>query len=147
MTGERMKDLGVILADRPGSLADLGQALGAAGVSLEGGGVFTHDGIADAHFLVDDGPRGRRALEEAGIRPVRVSEVVKLKLDQEVPGQLGLFTRSVADAGINILVLYSDHEHNLVLVVDPAQHAECARIARDWDTARARRRQDPDQSG
>ena len=33
-----LRDLEVHLPHRPGALADLGQALGAAGVSLEGGG-------------------------------------------------------------------------------------------------------------
>ncbi|WP_197995976.1 ACT domain-containing protein [Streptomyces buecherae] len=50
------RDLEVCLPDRPGALADLGQALGAAGVSLEGGGVFARAGRAVAHYLVDDGP-------------------------------------------------------------------------------------------
>ena len=33
-----MKDLTIALDDRPGALADLGTALGRAGVSIEGGG-------------------------------------------------------------------------------------------------------------
>ena len=33
-----MKDLTVALEDRPGALADFGEALGRAGVSVEGGG-------------------------------------------------------------------------------------------------------------
>ena len=32
-----MKDLAIILEDRPGALADMGEALGRAGVSVEGG--------------------------------------------------------------------------------------------------------------
>jgi hypothetical protein len=35
-----------------------------------------------------------------------------------VPGQLGLLTRRMAEAGVNIEVLYSDHDHQLILVVD-----------------------------
>jgi len=73
---ESFRDLTVLLADRPGSLAEFGHILGQAGVSLEGGGVFTHHGVAIAHFLVDDGARGRAALEARGIGPVTVSEVV-----------------------------------------------------------------------
>ena len=122
----------MLLADRPGSLAELGEVLGAAGVSLEGGGVFTHRGEAIAHFLVDDAERGRAALDAAGIGPVTIHAVVTTRLDQEVPGQLGAFARAVADAGISILVQYSDHDHRLVLVVPPGQLTECRRIAAGW---------------
>ena len=127
-----MKDLEVLLADRPGSLAHLGEVLGAAGVSLEGGGVFTHRGEAIAHFLVDDAERGRAALDAAGIGPVTIHDVVTTRLHQEVPGQLGAFARAVAQAGISILVQYSDHDHRLVLVVPPGQLTECRRIAAGW---------------
>lgn len=133
-----MKDLEVLLADRPGSLAELGRILGAAGVSLEGGGVFTHRGEAIAHFLVDHAERGRAALEAAGVGPVTVHDVVTTRLDQDVPGQLGAFAGEVARAGISILVQYSDHDHRLVLVVAPGQLAECRRVADGW-SARPRR--------
>ena len=122
----------MLLADRPGSLAELGQVLGEAGVSLEGGGVFTHRQEAIAHFLVDDAERGRSALEAAGIGPVTIHDVVTARLDQGVPGQLGAFARAVAEAGINILVQYSDHDHRLVLVVPPGRLADCRRIADGW---------------
>jgi hypothetical protein len=46
-----MHDVEVALPDRPGALAELGEALGAAGIPLEGGGVFTHQGVGVAHFL------------------------------------------------------------------------------------------------
>jgi hypothetical protein len=35
-----------------------------------------------------------------------------------VPGQLGKITRRMFEAGVNIEVLYSDHDHQLTLVVD-----------------------------
>jgi hypothetical protein len=35
-----------------------------------------------------------------------------------VPGQLGKITRRMAEAAVNIEVLYSDHDHRLILVVD-----------------------------
>lgn len=115
-----MRDLGFRLAHRPGALAAMGEALGAAGVSIEGGGVFLAAGEGHAHFLVaaSDAPRAVAALEGIGVGPVEVREVVVLTLDQERPGQLGLAARRMADAGIGIEVQYSDHAHRLVLVVD-----------------------------
>ena len=40
------------------------------------------------------------------------------RLRQDVPGQLGKLTRRMAEAGVNIEVLYSDHANQLILVVD-----------------------------
>jgi hypothetical protein len=126
------QDVEVWLDDRPGALADLGEALGAAGVSLEGGGVFAHAGVGVAHFLVADGARAREALVDAGIGPVVVSDVVLLTLDQGTPGQLGQVARRMADAGVDLRVQYSDHDHRLVLVVAPNQRAACLEVAEAW---------------
>ena len=113
-----MQDLEIDLDDRPGALAAMGAALGAAGISIEGGGAFVANGCGLGHFLFSDGQAARNALEAAGIRVRRINEVVLQRLDQQTPGQLGMLTRRMAEAGVNIEVLYSDHDHQLVLVVD-----------------------------
>lgn len=113
-----MKDLTIALENRPGALAEMGEALGKAGVSVEGGGAFVVDGAGIAHFLVEDATSARRALEAAGIRVVAERDVLVQRLKQDVPGQLGALTRRMATAGVNIEVLYSDHQHQLILVVD-----------------------------
>ncbi len=113
-----MHDLAIALENRPGALAELGEALGRAGVSLEGGGAWVVGGVGIAHFLVEDGTAARKALEAAGIRVLEEREVLVQRLKQDVPGQLGLLTRRMAEAGVNIEVLYSDHDHQLILVVD-----------------------------
>jgi hypothetical protein len=108
-----MKDLAIALENRPGALAEMGEALGAAGVSIEGGGVW--NGVA--HFLFHDAAAARAALEAAGIRVIAENEVMILRLKQDEPGQLGKAARKLADEGVNIEVQYSDHDHNLILVV------------------------------
>lgn len=113
-----MKDLTIALENRPGALAEMGDALGRAGVSIEGGGAFVSDGQGVAHFLFADGGAARNALEAAGIRVVAEREVLVQRLNQAQPGQLGKITRRMAEAGVNIEVLYSDHDHQLILVVD-----------------------------
>jgi hypothetical protein len=130
-----MQDLEIELDDHPGALADMGAALGAAGVSIEGGGAFVVDGRGVAQFLFADGEAARRALEANGIRVRKVNEVVVQRLDQQAPGQLGLLTRRMADAGVNIEVLYSDHDHQLVLVVDDVTKGRD--VARQWSRERA----------
>ena len=113
-----MKDLAIILENRPGALADMGEAFGRAGVSVEGGGAWVVHGEGVAHFLVVDGTAARQALEAAGIRVLAEREVIVQRLHQGEPGQLGKLSRRMAQAGVNIEVLYSDHDHQLILVVD-----------------------------
>jgi len=96
----------------------MGDALGRAGVSIEGGGAWVVDGKGAAHFLFEDGEAARRALEAGGIRVLAVRDVLVQRLNQGQPGQLGKITRRMAEAGVNIEVPYSDHDHQLILVVD-----------------------------
>lgn len=46
-----MRDRAVALDGRPGALADVGEALGRAAVSVEGRGAWVMDGRGVAHFL------------------------------------------------------------------------------------------------
>jgi hypothetical protein len=125
-----MHDVEILLDDRPGSLAELGEALGNAGLSIEGGGAFVSDGRGVGHFLFEDGHVAWRVLEAAGLRANIVREVVALKLRQGEPGQLGKLCRRMAMAGVNIVVQYSDHANRLILVVDDLESA--ARVASEW---------------
>jgi hypothetical protein len=130
-----MQDLTILLEHRPGALADMGDALGRAGVSIEGGGAFAVDGQGVAHFLFHDGPAARRALEAAGIRVLGEREVLVQRLRQDEPGQLGQLTRRMAEAGVSVEVLYSDHEHRLILVVDNLEKGRSVSAA--WERERA----------
>lgn len=125
-----MKDLAIALENRPGALAEMGEALGRAGVSVEGGAAFVVRGHCVAHFLFHDATAARRALEDAGIRVLDEREVVVQRLKQDVPGQLGLLTRRMAGAGVNIDVLYSDHSNQLILVVDA--HDTARAVSEVW---------------
>lgn len=113
-----MYDLEIHLDDQPGSLSLMGRTLGDAGISIEGGGAWVVDGKGIAHFLFNDGLAARSALEAAGIRVAACREVLAQRLKQDIPGQLGILTGLMADAGVNIEVLYSDHDHQLILVID-----------------------------
>jgi hypothetical protein len=131
-----MVDLTIELEDRPGSLARLGAVLGAAGISLEGGGAWVVGGSGIAHFLVKDGAAARVALESAGITVLSTREVVMARLRQDVPGQLGDLAGRMAAEDVNIEVQYSDHDGRLVLVVDdlPRGRAVAEAWARDHDS-------------
>jgi hypothetical protein len=125
-----MKDLEILLKNEPGSLALLGETLGKNKISLEGGGVFRNGNFSIAHFLVEDGERAKSALEAVGIEVLKINEVLIQKLRQDVPGQLGMFCRSLADAGINILVQYSDHSNQLIVVVDDIEKGQL--VSEQW---------------
>lgn len=125
-----MFDLEFDLAHRPGALADLGEAMGRAGLPFEGGGVFSREGRAVAHFLFEDGEAARAAAEAEGIPVVAIHRPLIRRLKQGTPGQLGAIARALADAGVNILVQYSDHHHRLVLICDDPEAA--AEATREW---------------
>ena len=125
-----MKDIEILLENKPGTLALMGETLGKNKISLEGGGVFGNSEFSIAHFLVDDAEKAREVLEKAGIKVVKINEVIIQKLRQDVPGQLGMFCRKMADANINILVQYSDHSNRLIVVVDDQEKAR--QVSAEW---------------
>jgi hypothetical protein len=129
-----MFDLTIELEDRPGALAEMGRALGEAGVSIQGGGMWVVHGRGIAHFLVHEGAAARAALQRAGIAVLAVRPVLVLRLSQDVPGQLGALTARMAEAGVNIEAQYSDHAGQLILVVDDAQRGRS--VAESWTRER-----------
>jgi hypothetical protein len=129
-----MKDLAIRLENRPGALAEMGDALGKAGVSIEGGGGFVFDGKGIVHFLFEDTASARKALEDAGIEVLAEREVLVQRLNQEQPGQLGKISRLMAEAGLNIEVIYSDHQNQLILGVDDL--AKGRAVSEAWKNGR-----------
>src|SRR5215475_13248935 len=119
-----MKDLEIILENKPGNLALLGETLRKNNISVEGGGVFQNGHHSIAHFLVEDAEKAREELSKAGIFVVKINNVLIQKLRQDVPGQLGMFCRKLSDAGVNILVQYSDHSNQLIIVVDDSKKGQ-----------------------
>jgi hypothetical protein len=129
-----MQDVTIALENRPGALAEMGLALGQAGISIEGGGAFVVDGRGIAHFLFADGAAASNALTAAGIRVLERRDVLVQRLSQSEPGQLGNLTQRMAAAGVNIETLYSDHEHQLILVVDKIDVGR--RVSGAWEAER-----------
>ena len=130
-----MRDLTIRLENRPGALAEMGEALGRAGVSVEGGGAFLFGNVGIAHFLFADTVAARQALAEKGIEVLDDREVLVQRLNQDQPGQLGRISRMMAAAGVNIEVIYSDHQNQLILVVDDL---EKGRVVSDaWKSSQA----------
>lgn len=125
-----MQDVAILLEHRPGELARMGEALGRARISIEGGGAFLTGNKGVAHFLFHDGEAARAALEQEGLTVVAVRDVVVQRLRQDEAGQLGKLCRAMAMAGVNIEVLYSDHSNQLILVADSVEKAR--EVSAEW---------------
>ncbi|MCA6068328.1 amino acid-binding ACT domain-containing protein [Chryseobacterium sp. RG1] len=100
------------------------ETLGKNKISLEGGGVFDNGDVCIAHFLVEEADRAKEVLAKIGLNVTKINNVIIQKLRQDVPGQLGMFCRRLADADVNILVQYSDHSNQLIIVPDNFEKAK-----------------------
>src|ERR687897_1780056 len=121
-----MKDLTVTLEDRPGRLPDLGEATGRAEINIEGMCATTGGGRAQVHVLVDDPAAAREALGSAGIEVEAESDVFVIDVEDR-PGTMGEVARKVAEAGVNIGLVYVTFGGvKLVLGVDDLDRARSA---------------------
>jgi hypothetical protein len=122
------KDLTVVLQDRPGELARLGQATGEAGVNIQGMCAFTGEGRGIIHILVDDGQAAvaRQALEEASMGVADEREVLVIDVEDR-PGTLGELARSLGEASVNIELAYTTFGGvKLVIATDDLDSARAA---------------------
>ena len=117
------KDLTVVLEDRPGTIADLGEALGKAGINIDGICGIPCEGKGILHILVDDASGARRALEAAGLKVTNERDVF-LHDTEDRSGVLGEVARKIANAGVNIDLLYKATKTKLVLGVDDLEKAK-----------------------
>ncbi len=111
------KDLTVILEDRPGTLADMGEALGKAGINIDGLCGFPCEGKGVIHLLVENGAGARRALEEGGLEVSGERDVLILDIEDR-PGAFGDMARKIANAGVNVDLAYLATKTRLVIGAD-----------------------------
>lgn len=128
-----MKDLSIALEHRPGALAEMGEALARAGVSIEGGGAFVVDGSGVAHFLFDDGPNRAPGVGNGGHPGAGGTGGSRAAPGPGHPRPAGRAHPAHGRGRRNIEVLYSDHDHRLILVVDDAALGRS--VADAWERA------------
>ncbi|HET9672890.1 MAG TPA: amino acid-binding protein [Actinomycetota bacterium] len=118
-------DLTVLLDDRAGQLAHLGEALGDAGVNIEGFCATTHDGLGVVHVLVDNAMVAQNALILADIKVEGEADAAVVDLGDEAdrPGALGRVAGRVAGAGVNISIAYQGTRNRGVLVTSDNERA------------------------
>lgn len=119
-------DITVSLPNRPGTLAAAAEALGGAGINIDGACMVLCEGVGEFHILVEgDHAAARAALEAAGVDVGGEREVLVLELD-DAPGELGWAARSLADAGVNIELQYVASRTRVVIGVDDMDAARTA---------------------
>ena len=115
-------DITVELENRPGTLADLGEAAAQKGVNLDGICGFPCEGVGVIHVLVNDAATARDAFTGADIMVTGEREVLVVDIEDR-PGEMGRLARRFADAGVNIDLLYLATNTRAVLGVDDLEAA------------------------
>lgn len=116
----------VVLKDQPGQLATLGEATGQAGINLLGMCALTGEGRGVINILVEDAAAARDALEDAGMGIADSQEALVVDVEDR-PGTLGQLARELADAGVNIGLLYSTFSGvRVAIVTDDVASARAA---------------------
>ena len=123
-------DFTIILEDRPGELARVGEALGKAGVNIEGVAGAVTDDRGVLHLAVEDADGARAALDSAGVEVAREADALLFDISAyaDTPGSLGVIAHKIADAGVNIEALYLAHDNRNVLVSSDNEAARAALV-------------------
>jgi hypothetical protein len=121
-------NLTIVLRDRPGELARIGEATGEVGVNILGLAAFTGEGRGIIHLLVADEQvdRARQALAAADLGVADEREVLVVDVNDR-PGTLGELARTLGDANVNIELAYTTFGGvKLVIATDDMESARAA---------------------
>ncbi len=110
-------DLTVALFNRPGTLLRATGVLGRAGVNIDGACGYVCEGQGIFHVLVAEAERARRALMDAGFDIIAERQAVVTTVEDR-PGGAADVLRGVAEAGVNVDLLYVTVDGRLVIAGD-----------------------------
>jgi hypothetical protein len=111
------KDFTIVLENRPGKLAEVGEALGNANVNIDGVCGFHCKGSGVIHILAEDADGARKALETAGLKITKEQKVLLIGAEDH-PGELGRISRLIADARVNIDLVYLSMKGEVVVAAE-----------------------------
>jgi hypothetical protein len=120
-----LKDLTFELEEKVGTVAAAAEALGKAGVNIEGICGFVVGGKGVGHLLVEDAGNARQALQTAGARVTGEQDALVIQIDDR-PGALGKLTRKLADAGVNLNAVYLATQTRIVIGAPDVEKARAA---------------------
>lgn len=112
-------DLVIEVEDLPGALASVAAAVSDAGVNLSAATHLDSGHSTELHILVPYAEPVRHALAVThGASITREREVVVVEIDDDKPGVLADLTRSIAEHGVNLDLVYVA-THNRVVFGSP----------------------------
>jgi hypothetical protein len=98
-------DLVIDIENTPGALAEVAAAVSDAGVNLAAATCIGAGERAELHILVPHAEPVRRALAISHVAVTREREVVVVDVEDR-PGVLADLTRKIAEAGVNLDLIY-----------------------------------------
>jgi hypothetical protein len=110
-------DFALCLPTRPGTLLRVAEALGRAGINIDGACGLETAGEGILHVVVSDAELARRTLLNADVEICGEQTVSVLSLENR-PGSAAAVLRRVADAGVSVNLLYTTIDGRLVLGSD-----------------------------
>ena len=98
-------DLVIDIENTPGALAQVAAAISDAGVNLAAATCVGSGARAELHILVPHAEAARHALAISHVAVTREREVVVVDVEDR-PGVLADLTRKIAEAGVNLDLVY-----------------------------------------
>lgn len=118
----RATEFTLTLEDRPGTLADVAEALGKAGVNIDAMQGMATGGKGMVNLITSDTQGASKVFGEIGVM-VTTRDMLLVKLEDK-PGALGKLARAMANAGVNITGGYIAMNGTVVLGVSDMAAAE-----------------------
>jgi hypothetical protein len=120
-----LTDLTIELEEKVGTVAAAAEALGKAGVNIEGICGFVVGGKGVGHVLVEEVAKARQALTSGGARVTGEQSVIVMDIEDK-PGSLGKVTRKIADAGVSLNAVYLATKTRIVIGAGDLEKARAA---------------------
>ncbi len=108
-----MVDLVIDIENTPGSLAKVAAAISDAGVNLASATCLGSDGVAELHILVPHAEAAKHVLAISAVAVTREREVVVVEV-KDRPGVLADLTRQIAEAGVDLDLVYVATQNRVV---------------------------------
>ncbi len=120
-----LTDLTIRLANRPGTLAAASDVLGRSGINIEGACGYLCGDAGEYHVLVSEPGRAGRALIDAGFEVITERRVA-VRPTENRPGAAAALLRRIAEAGVNVDLLYGTVDGRIVVGGDDVPAIEGA---------------------
>jgi hypothetical protein len=122
-------DLVIDVENSPGALAQVAAAISDAGVNIAAATCLGPAERAELHVLVPHAEAAKHALAISHVAATREREVVIVEVEDH-PGVLADLTRRIADAGVNLDLVYVATRNRVVF---GAEDIDALRLALDGE--------------